>query len=125
VSTEEKIVFCEMEAWHSFDRDRRKHEFVCDGTHRNFSEFEICFLIDVTGSMAEYIRQAREVVNKIINSPMVLEKQIGVKFAVVGYRDHKMSESPLFVRFKELCIRKRRMIEEEPLEEFLSFRMTK
>ncbi len=39
-----------------------------------------------------------------------------IKFAVVGYRDHRMSESDLFKKLKKLCIQKKKTLLDLPLE---------
>lgn len=59
----------------------------------------------MSGSMYEYNKRCMETIEKIINNSTKnqLEKMT-IKFSVVGYRDHRMSESPLFNKLRKLCL---------------------
>lgn len=46
--------------------------------------------------MYDYIVQSKRVIQNIINTPLIKSERASVKFAVVGYRDHEMTKSPLF-----------------------------
>lgn len=70
---------------------------------------EICFLIDVTGSFNSYIGECVKTIKTVIerSSKDSSMDKTNTKFSVVGYRDHKMTDSNLFKKLKKLCIDKK------------------
>ena len=54
--------------------------------------FELCIVLDSTGSMQEWIEHARETINEIIDKLVTDNMSQGntlFRVAVIGYRDYK------------------------------------
>ena len=58
----EALKFCDLKAWHD-----EGHKFDCDhGGAADFSNIDIAFCCDTTGSMGSYIEKSKSAVKKII-----------------------------------------------------------
>jgi len=90
--TEEYKVFCSEKVLHSLSTDKKEHFFNCTSCSekKKYNGIDICFCIDVTGSMESYIKQTKETINNIINSVKdkiknVLKSPISsMRIAIVG-----------------------------------------
>lgn len=108
---EKKRVFCKQRAWHSFDKNRKAHEFECDKEHKTMDggsaeSLDICFLIDATGSMSRWVDECKKTISMIIEKTRLKYPKLPLRFAVVGYRDHPMSLSKMVHELRRLAILK-------------------
>lgn len=59
---------------------------------------EICFLIDISGSMQKFIDESQKVIEQIIKK--ATKTDVEIKFSLVGYRDHEMYKSKITIKLK-------------------------
>ena len=116
----DKKIFCKAGAWHSLSNKITDHDFECIGTHksRTFKKLEICFLVDITGSMHRFIEQCMVTTKKIIEDARSTNPNIELSFAVVGYRDHEMATSNITKKLKALIKEKKKKLKDLPVEPF-------
>jgi hypothetical protein len=55
---------------------------------RNAEKVDICFMVDCTGSMSSYINEAKTVIHRIVDKLGKRFKDLRLRCAFVGYRDH-------------------------------------
>jgi hypothetical protein len=78
-------VFCEDQALHTKSMSFADHLFPkC--SHPSTSVFEIVFVIDITGSMSDKIKQVRDSILQIVSHTYPAD--VSFKFAVVCFTDH-------------------------------------
>ncbi|CAB4378084.1 uncharacterized protein OCT59_012206 [Rhizophagus irregularis] len=51
-------------------------------------EVDLCFVMDCTGSMGEYIEGAKDAIEKVVEYMAKLEPAIKIRVGFCGYRDH-------------------------------------
>jgi hypothetical protein len=90
--------FCTLDAWHP-----GPHTFECGNEHQNMKTYQgidVCFVIDTTSSMGEYIEQVKSTITRIIGENEEQLKKIKAsstfQFAIVDYRDHPPEGDYLF-----------------------------
>ena len=78
-------------------------ELTCSGG-ADFSNIEIVFCFDTTGSMSSYLRQAKDVVDAIIvkAAELSVENSIDVSLGFVAYKDHPPEDFTYVTQFQDL-----------------------
>lgn len=90
----ETKVFCEDILWHSSSNNPKDHNFDCPcKDNKVFKGMDICFVIDSTGSMQNYIDKSRDAIKLILSkSKIFLDKlkapKDSLRVGIVAYRDH-------------------------------------
>jgi hypothetical protein len=77
-------VWCNDKLFHSHSDDYRDHKFPC--THKATYNYDICFVIDCTGSMTEVFPSVRDTITKVINDWR--STSVDIRTAIVGYTEH-------------------------------------
>ncbi|CAD8126529.1 unnamed protein product [Paramecium sonneborni] len=86
--------FCELEAWHTKDNKISSHRFFCSEEHKKnqIQGINIAFVLDTTGSMANYIQMCKEIIKDIMKKAKshknIYGEALNVSFAVISYKDH-------------------------------------
>jgi hypothetical protein len=91
----DKISFCRDICGHSNSNQIKDHDFECDckDTKTVYTGLDLCFVIDITASMGEFIERSKKSILKITENVKKYLTKIGsninsLKIGVVGYRDH-------------------------------------
>lgn len=85
--------FCTLQAKHEGE-----HTLACGHpAGGSAGSYQVCFVMDTTGSMTGYLNQGKETVRNIINQFNTLGKGAKIEFAFVAYRDHEPHRVPEYV----------------------------
>jgi hypothetical protein len=91
----DKIYFCRDICGHSNSNQLNDHDFECSckDTKAVYTGLDICFVVDITGSMQSYILKSKESISRITENVKKRLTKIGssldsLKVGVVGYKDH-------------------------------------
>jgi hypothetical protein len=60
-------------------------------TTKSNATVEICFIVDATGSMSSYIQKTKDTIKMYVEEISKKVSDADIRFAFVGYRDHKAS----------------------------------
>jgi hypothetical protein len=91
----DKIAFCRDICGHSQSDKLKDHDFDCEckDSRSIYSGLDLCFVIDITGSMQSYITKSKNSISRITENVKKHLARLGssvdsLKVGVVGYKDH-------------------------------------
>ena len=76
---------------------RRAHIASIFHELKQAEKVDLCFMLDATGSMSSYIAEAKTVIHKIVHQLADQFKDLELRVAFVGYRDHSDGEQRVTV----------------------------
>jgi hypothetical protein len=102
------ISFCSDILGHSQSDHTKDHDFKCDckDVKKIYKGLDLCFVMDITGSMGKYIDKSTESINNIIKHAVKYLYNFGasldsVKVGIVCYKDHNQAEDIYPVTYKQ------------------------
>lgn len=84
-----KASYCIWKNWHVGE-----HVFMCSHDTVYFTNIDIAFICDATGSMSSYIEASKKTVKRIMTVfKNMMDDESRIKFAFIAYRDHPPQDS--------------------------------
>jgi len=92
-----KASYCIWKNWHAGE-----HVFMCSHDKVYFTDIDVAFVCDVTGSMSSYIEASKRTIQRIMKVfSGMLEDVNKIRFAFIAYRDHPPQDSTFVTKVQD------------------------